>query len=252
MNGSSCVKGVGPRLPLSVVFNSDVGQLYPDAVFLKRAFQKCFLLTAMRTETSRTKIGRPRGFSEAQALEAALLLFWSKGYEGASTNDLAHAMGINASSMYAAFGSKEELFKRAVVRYCDEHINFFPAALALPTISETVRAIFEGTIDLVSKPGYPQGCLTIQSGMATTKSIRVFLNGYRKQGEEALKRRVERAKKERDLDPKLNSGDFARYLVMLATGMSVQAANGTSKAELKRQADLALRYFGYKPLRQSQ
>lgn len=250
MIGSSCVKGVGPRFPTSVVLDSDVDQLYADAVFLERTLQK-YLLSAMRIETSWTKMGRPRGFNEAQALEAAMLLFWSKGYEGATTNDLAYAMGISASSMYAAFGSKEELFKRAVVRYCDEHMTFFPAALALPAMSETVRAILEGTINLVSKPGYPQGCLTIQSGMATTESIRVFLNGYRKQGEDALKRRVERAKKESDFDPKLNSGDFARYLVMLTTGMSVQAANGTRKPELERQADLALRYFGYKPLRSS-
>jgi len=63
---------------------------------------------------------------------------------------------------------------------------------------------------------------------------------------------VERAKKESDFDPTLNPGDFARYLVMLTTGMSVQASKGTSKAELKRQADLALRYFGYRPLRHSQ
>ena len=251
MNGSSCVNGVGPRAQTSVDLDSDVEQLYEDAIVLKRAFQK-YRSSVMRTETSRTKMGRPRGFNEAQALEAAMLLFWSKGYEGATTNDLAHVMGINASSMYAAFGSKEELFKRAVVRYCDEHMIFFPAALALPTMSETIRAVLAGTIDLVSKPGYPQGCLTIQSGMATTESIRIFLNGYRKQGEDALKRRVERAKNESDLDPTLNSGDFARYLVMLTTGMSVQAANGTSKAELKRQADLALRYFGYKPLRHSQ
>jgi AcrR family transcriptional regulator len=197
-------------------------------------------------------MGRPRGFNEAQALEAAMLLFWSKGYEGATTSDLARAMGINASSMYAAFGSKEELFKRAVVRYCDEHMTFFPAALAIPTMTETVRAILEGTINLVSKPGYPRGCLTVQSGMTTTESIRSFLNGYQKQGENALKRRVDKAKKDGDLDPTHNSGDFARYLVMITTGMSVQAANGTSKAELKRQADLALRYFGYKPLRHSQ
>jgi hypothetical protein len=88
--------------------------------------------------------------------------------------------------------------------------------------------------------------------MATTETIRAFLNGYRKQGENALKRRVERARKESDLDPKLNSGDFARYLVMLTTGMSVRAANGARKPELKRQADLALRYFGYKPLSHSQ
>jgi hypothetical protein len=75
---------------------------------------------------------------------------------------------------------------------------------------------------------------------------------YRKQGENVLKRRAERAKKEGDLDPTISPGDFARYLIMLTTGMSVQAANGASKAELKRHADLALRYFGYKPFKHSQ
>jgi len=191
-------------------------------------------------------MGRPRGFDEGEALEAAMLLFWSRGYEGASTNELAKAMGINASSMYAAFESKEELFKRAVLRYCGKHMTFFPEALALVTMRETVEALLRGTIDLVSKPGYPRGCLTVQSGMATSESIRVFLSGYRKQGENALKRRVERAQKEGDLAPAVHYGDFARYLMTLMTGMSVQSANGASKAELKRQADLALRYFGYK------
>jgi len=191
-------------------------------------------------------MGRPRGFDEGKALEAAMLLFWSRGYEGASTNELAKAMDINASSMYAAFESKEELFKRAVLRYCDKHMTFFPEALALVTMRETVEALLRGTIDLVSKSGYPRGCLTVQSSMATSESIRVFLSGYRKQGENALKRRVERAQKEGDLAPAVHCGDFARYLMTLMTGMSVQAANGASKAELKRQADLALRYFGYK------
>lgn len=88
--------------------------------------------------------------------------------------------------------------------------------------------------------------------MATTESIRTFLTRYHKQGEDALKRRVARVKEERDLDPGLDSGVFARYLIMLTTGMSVRAANGASKAELERQVDLALRYFGYKTARHSQ
>lgn len=107
----------------------------------------------MGTQTSPTKMGRPRGFDETQALEAAMLLFWLKGYEGATTTDLAQVMGINASSMYAAFGSKEELFKRAVVRYCGKHMTFFPAALALSKMHETIRAPLEGTINLVSSQG---------------------------------------------------------------------------------------------------
>lgn len=196
-------------------------------------------------------MGRPRGFDEEQALEAAMMLFWSKGYEATSTSNLAKTMGINASSMYMAFGNKEELFKRAVVRYCDQHMTFFAAALALPTISETVQALFKGTIDLISTPGYPRGCLTIQSGMAATESIRAFLNGYRKRGEESIKRRVDRAKREGDLGKTVNSADFSRYLMMLTIGMSVQAANGTGKSELRRQADLALRYLGYSTVKQA-
>jgi len=197
-------------------------------------------------------MGRPRGFDEEQALEAAMLLFWAKGYEGATTGDLATRMGINASSMYAAFGSKEELFKRALVRYCEKHLTFFPRALALPTLRETVKALFAGTIDLVSKTGYPRGCLTVQAAMATTESIRDFLSGYRRQGEATMKRRVEMARKEGDLDPTIDPGDFARYLTMLTTGIAVQAANGTSKVELKRQADLALRFIGFNTLKHSQ
>lgn len=198
-----------------------------------------------------TRMGRPRGFDEDEALEAAMLLFWAKGYEGATTNELAHRMGINASSLYAAFGSKEELFKRALVRYCDKHLTFFPEALARPTLQETVTALFRGTIDLVSKSGYPRGCLTVQAAMATTESIRIFLSDYRQKGEDAIKRRVETAKKNRDFDPMLNPADFARHLLLLTTGLAVQAANGSRKAELKRQADLALRFLGYKTLQSS-
>lgn len=199
----------------------------------------------MGTRTNEIKMGRPKGFDEAQALEAAMLLFWMRGYEGTTTNDLAKAMGINPSSMYAAFESKEELFRRAFLRYCDDHMTFFSAALLLPTLRATVQALFKGTVDLISKPGYPRGCLIVQSSMATTESIRAFLNGYRKRGENALRRRVERAQKQGDLERNLNSGDFTRYLMTLTAGMSVRASDGASRAELRRQADLALRYLGY-------
>jgi len=205
----------------------------------------------MAAKRNSIKMGRPRSFDEEVALEAAMLLFWMKGYEGATTSDLANTMGINASSMYAAFGSKEELFKRAFIRYCHEHLTFFPKALALPTMCETVTALLEGTVGLVTKPGYPRGCLMVQGGMATAQPIRAFLSTYRKQGDDALRRRVEMARKQGDLDPTLDPRDFARYLITLTTGMAVQATNGARKAELKRQADLALRLFGYEPLRHS-
>ena len=64
-------------------------------------------------------MGRPRGFDVDKALERALNVFWRKGYEGATLPDLTPAMGINRPSLYAAFGNKETLFRKAIDRYSE-------------------------------------------------------------------------------------------------------------------------------------
>src|SRR5450432_2916250 len=63
------------------------------------------------------KMGRPRTFREEDALDAAMRVFWEKGYEGASLDDLTQAMGINRSSLYSSFGDKAALFRRVIDRY---------------------------------------------------------------------------------------------------------------------------------------
>ena len=81
-------------------------------------------------------MGRPRAFCETSALDAAMRAFWEKGYEGASLDDLTQAMGINRSSLYASFGDKEQLFKRAIAHYAEG-----PAAyVALSQTSSTTRS----------------------------------------------------------------------------------------------------------------
>ena len=64
-------------------------------------------------------LGRPREFDTDTALDLALHVFWRKGYEGASMTDLTEAMGITTPSLSAAFGNKEDLFRKALDRYVD-------------------------------------------------------------------------------------------------------------------------------------
>ena len=194
------------------------------------------------------KIGRPRGFDEEAALEAAMRVFWAKSYEGATMSDLTEAMGINRSSMYAAFGDKETLFRRTIERYRTGPMTYIREALALSTLREVVPALLHGTVEFLGSSGNPRGCLSLQATLASgtdAEPARDAMIEWRKQGEAALKKRVQQAQRDGDLDKKINRSDFAHYLSMLMSGLGIQAANGATKKELKGYAEMALRFLGY-------
>ena len=100
-----------------------------------------------RAETSR---GRPRQFDAKNVLTAALKVFWRKGFEGASVSDLTKSMGIDRKSMYASFGNKEELFRKALVLYEKEKQAFIHSALESPTARAVAEALLHGSLDCVS------------------------------------------------------------------------------------------------------
>jgi AcrR family transcriptional regulator len=194
------------------------------------------------------KMGRPRGFDEDAALEAAMRVFWAKSYEGATMADLTRAMGINRSSIYAAFGDKESLFRRAIERYRNGPMIFIREALALPTLREAVVALLNGSVDFLGTPGNPRGCLSLQGALACgtdAEPAKKAMVEWRQQGEAAIRRRVQQAQRDGDLNKTINPTDFAHYLSVLMSGISVQAANGATKSEMKRYAGLALRFMGY-------
>jgi hypothetical protein len=144
------------------------------------------------------------------------------------------------------------LFKRAFALYREEELGYVKEALELPTLSETVAALMGGTVKLLNKPGNPKGCLTVQGAIATgtgAEPARDLLIEYRRKGETALKQRFEEARRKGELDASVDSGDFARYISMLMTGLAVQAASGASKAELKRESEMALKLLGYEYVR---
>ncbi|MHB1423264.1 MAG: TetR/AcrR family transcriptional regulator [Gemmataceae bacterium] len=188
--------------------------------------------------------GRPRTFDTQKALDAALLLFWGRGYEGTSLAALTKAMRINGPSLYAAFGNKETLFKKALERYLQKPASYLPRALEEPTARRAAEQLFRGAIDMVMNRRHPDGCLLVQGALASgpaAASIRKELSLRRAAAEAAVRRRLERAVAEGDLPASVDAAPLARYLITVLWGMSVQAAGGATRAQLKEVAEMAMR-----------
>src|SRR5882672_2447452 len=123
----------------------------------------------MKPRKPRTLTGRPRSFDLDKALDRALQVFWRKGYEGASLSDLTKAMGINRPSLYAAFGNKQALFRKAVDRYAQTPAAYLREALLEPTARAVVERLLRGGIDLLTGPHNPPGCLLVQGALSCGK-----------------------------------------------------------------------------------
>jgi AcrR family transcriptional regulator len=192
---------------------------------------------------SGTRLGRPRAFDPDEALEAALRVFWKMGYEGTALSDLTAAMGINRPSIYATFGNKEALFRKALDRYNAQMTGYTAEALKEPTARAVTERLLLGAADMLSSPENPKGCLMVQGALACgdeADPIRKELIARRATGEAALRERFERAKVEGDLPVGAVPGDLARYVVAVMHGMSVQSAGGASRGELQGVIDLSL------------
>ena len=189
-------------------------------------------------------MGRPRAFNMDQALDQALHVFWKKGYEGTSIVDLTEAIGINPPSLYAAFGNKETLFKKALDRYEARRDELFEEAFAAPTARKAIQRLLEGTAERLSGRDGPSGCLMVQAALCGGEecdSVRKDLAARRAKGEVLIRKRLERGKKEGDLPKDADLIGLARYLSTVMQGMSVQAASGASRKELRAIVNTALR-----------
>jgi AcrR family transcriptional regulator len=201
-----------------------------------------YLPIGMKSETAAAPRGRPRAFNPDAALDRAMHVFWAKGYEGASLSDLTRAMRINRPSLYAAFGNKEQLFRKVLDRYMDGPVAYFGKALAAPKAPDVVEEIFLGTARMADDPRIPAGCLMVQGALACgDASVRKEVAARRSASEAALRRRFRRAKREGDLPKNANPTDLAGYVMTVVRGMAVQSAGGASPDQLRRVAEVALR-----------
>jgi AcrR family transcriptional regulator len=191
--------------------------------------------------------GRPRAFDAERALDAALDVFWRQGYEGTSLDDLTAAMGINRPSLYAAFGNKEQLFRRVLDRYESRSTNLCDA-LREPTARKVAELLLLGAADGQARAGRsgPRGCLMVAGALSCgddVEPVRRELSARRAAAEAALRKRFEQAKRAGDLSSGADAADLARYVMTVLHGMSVQASGGASRGELRRVAETALRAF---------
>ena len=202
----------------------------------------------MAKKTDNSKMGRPRGFDTTAALDAAMRVFWEKGYEGATLNNLTDAMRINRSSMWAAFGNKEDLFKQSFERYIDVYQKHMHEALQKPTIREVIESALRRTVDFLATPGYPKGCLSVHGALAVgdeANPIKLWLIEGRKNGESRARKRFEQARKSGDLSKDVDAGALTKYVATMIQGLGVQAASGATKAELTKVVDIALRNMAF-------
>jgi AcrR family transcriptional regulator len=187
--------------------------------------------------------GRPREFDTEKALDAALVLFWRHGYEGTTLAALTETVGVNVPSLYAAFGNKETLFKRVVDRYLEKPASYLPTALKEPTARRVAEKLLSGAINMTMNPRHPEGCLLVQGALTVgpvAEPVRAELSRLRAAAESCVRKRFEQAIAARDLPQSADAAKLARYFITVIWGLSVQAAGGATRAQLKEVAEMAM------------
>ena len=170
-------------------------------------------------------------------------VFWAHGYEGATLANLTEAMGINKPSIYGAFGSKEELFRKAVQKYLSGPASFVAESMKEPTARQVVMKLLTDAVELLTHAEHPHGCMVIQGALTCgegAEHIQKALIAQRQAYETALATRFEQSRSAGDLPNDTNVTVLARYVATLHQGMSVQATSGATKDELMEVVRMAL------------
>lgn len=193
--------------------------------------------------------GRPREFDRDLALAKARDAFWERGYEGVSIADLSELLGLASARIYAAFGSKEALFREAIALYDEGKGGFATRALAEETTARmAIRRVLVEAIELYTKPGRPAGCMVVAAATNCSSEhqpIAEWLSGLRRKRTASLVDRLAQAAREGELAAGTDVQALGDFYAAFLHGLSVQARDGVGKARLLETLEVAL-----SPLRQ--
>jgi AcrR family transcriptional regulator len=191
--------------------------------------------------------GRPRAFDREQALGIALDLFWRQGYEGTSIPQLTKAMGISPPSLYAAFKSKESLYREAVELYLTQYSGFMSSLFdeKISARDAIEKALLEAAKQF-SDPCHAPGCMISSAELqasADNMKLAAELTGLRQAAQKIVYTRLEAARKSGELEKKTDTASLAAFYAMVSQGMSVQARDGASTSLLTHLAKLAMQVW---------
>ena len=197
--------------------------------------------TAERLKRGR---GRPREFDREKGLQKAMQLFWSLGYDSTSMADLRAALGITQASIYAAFGSKEELFREAVELYRRTTGFSTTRALANETSArEAIHGTLKAAVDAFSAPGAPGGCLIILGATncaLENKAVQDHLLLIRRQMSQSISERLKKGQRDGDVPRTASTAALTAYYSTVLHGLALQSRDGASQKTLMQVVDFAM------------
>ncbi|MCP3724014.1 TetR/AcrR family transcriptional regulator [Paraburkholderia sp. CNPSo 3272] len=190
------------------------------------------------------KRGRPRLLDRDVGLDVAARLFWERGYEGTSIADLTEAMGIPPPSLYATYGSKEDLYRQALDHISERENKAGLEALGAKLPARDAIAFYlHDAAARFTDPERPRGCMVstaVLQHAEKSESVAQLVSARRELGLQTLKARFDRAVAESELAPDTDTDALARFYGAVVQGMSAQACDGARRETLKRMADIAM------------
>jgi hypothetical protein len=198
-------------------------------------------------KTGNGKTGRPVSFDKDAAIEAAMLIFGEQALRvlrcrscpGDGPQSLKHLCGVRRQTGCVCVGGQSAIWRI-------EH-NMPRGRSGSRPQKGVIRALFENTVEFLTTPGHPPTCVSLAGAMGCSLSAtpaEELMTEIRKQNEAAVKSRLVRARKSGELPKEVNVDDYTRYLSTILAGLSIQAVNGSTKAELKRTAEMAIKHLG--------
>jgi AcrR family transcriptional regulator len=202
------------------------------------------------TQLNKKRRGRPLAFDRQDVLRRAMRLFWERGYEGTTFEELAAVMGISASSFQNSFGSKQRLYVEVIDLYLDETSRWFVDALTQNAdTKEAFRKLIDVAADELTRCDRPAGCMISLAGTHMAPEcdqIREMMMAHRVLSEEALKERLQKGIADGDLPPRTDAAMLAAFFSTVFRGMAVQARDGASRERLCEIGQLAMQAWPVK------